>query len=90
MHDDQKTADAISESGEVLLAEVESMLDALRKQMPTAEELQWLKERKLDDERAAWLWQQIRKHAPWVGVVAAMIGGGLAWLVNNSVHVTSK
>lgn len=90
MMDHQHVAEAVGASGEHVLAEVEEMLAELRAQMPTAAELKWLQDRKLQDERAAWLWQKLRAHVPWVFVVATLIGAGLAYLAQHSVHVTSK
>ena len=56
----------------------------LSERLPTNAEMAYLRERKAADENAAWLWRTIKTHAPWVSVVASMIGTALWWL---SAHV---
>lgn len=82
-----KTQPDLTDDQEACVAEIVAQM---RAQLPTPEELQYLRDRKLADERAAWAWQQIRKHAPWVAVVASMVGTGVAYLLTHSIHISGK
>ncbi len=72
------------------IEELAKMLSALEERIPTEQELAWLRERRIEAERVEWLRAQIKRHAPWVLTVSGIVGGVVAWLVNHSVHVTSK
>lgn len=71
---------------EYLLREIER----LRDELPTADEMAYLRRRKLDDERAAWAWQQVRRHAPWVAGLASAISGVVVYLATHSVTISGK
>lgn len=90
-HGDPNGADeiavaALSRQVEYLAAEL-SRLEAM---LPTAEEAEYLRRRKVEDDRASWAWQTIKTHAPWVSAVLAMLGGVAYWVLTHTISVAPK
>jgi len=46
--------------------------------------------KELADENAAWMWRMVKTHAPWVTVVASMIGSGVYWVLTHTITIGSK
>jgi hypothetical protein len=69
------------------IREMQEAIEALRKQMPTPEELAYLRQRKTADERVAWLLDSCKKHLPWF-VPVLSFGGGLAYWVIKQIAQT--
>jgi hypothetical protein len=42
------------------------------------------------DENAAWLWTQIRRHAPWVVMVGSLVGSLIVWLLTHTINIEGK
>lgn len=60
-----------------------SMLGSLEKRIPSAEELAYLRERKLADDRASWAWSWLRQNMPAIFIVASTIGSGIYWAISH-------
>lgn len=72
------------------IGEMHKELAELRKALPTPEEVAFLREKKRADENAAWMWRMVKTHAPWVTVVASMIGSGVYWVLTHTITIGSK
>lgn len=84
--DDQTVAEALSKQVEYLAAE----LSRLEARLPTAEEAEYLRRRKLEDDRASWAWHTIKTHAPWVSAVLAMISAAAYWVLTHTISIGTK
>lgn len=60
---------------------------ALKARLPTDEELAYLRNAKLERERSAWAWQQIRLYAPWVVAVTSAVSSAAYWI---ATHISIK
>lgn len=56
---------------------------ALRRRVPTDEEMAYLRNRKEADERAAWAWRMLRTYVPWVTSIGAALGTAAYWFVTH-------
>jgi hypothetical protein len=63
--------------------EVAQMLIAIRREMPSEADLQFLRSERITRERAAWAWQIIRKYVPVISGVISSIALGVYWLVTH-------
>ena len=75
---------------EAVVAELHRENDALMAQiaaidarMPSTEELAYLRNRKLADERASWAWQWLRTNVPIIAAVCTALGAAAYWLANH-------
>lgn len=84
--DDEAVAAALAKHVEYLAVEM-SRLEA---RLPTAEEAEYLRRRKLEDDRASWAWHTIKTHAPWISAVIAMLGGVAYWVLTHTINVSPK
>lgn len=84
--EDEAVAAALSRQIEYLAGEI-SRLEA---RVPTAEEAEYLRRRKLDDDRASWAWHTIKTHAPWVGSLLGAVGVLAWWVLTHTINVTAK
>lgn len=84
--EDEAVAAALARQVEYLAAE----LSRLEARLPTAEEAEYLRRRKLDDDRASWAWHVIKTHAPWVTTVLGALGLGAWWVLTHTISVTAK
>lgn len=67
------------EANEDLAAE----LLAMRRRLPSDEEMAYLRNRKEADERAAWAWKMIRTYVPWLASIGTALGTAAYWLVTH-------
>jgi hypothetical protein len=67
-----------------LIRELRRLFDA------HAADLAYAHRKRLEDEHAAWAWQQIKRHAPWVGTLAALIASVVGYLATHSFNISSK
>lgn len=74
------------EQAEYILAEI----GRLQSILPTPDEMVYLRQRKLDDERATWAWQQVRKHAPWVAGLASALSAVVVFLASHNFTISGK
>lgn len=65
-------------------------LARLEARLPTSEEADYLRKRKLEDDRASWAWQTIKTHAPWVTALLAMLGAVAYWVLTHTINVSTK
>ena len=72
------TPPIISDDDLALLSAIKSL---------TAEDIAFLHRKRLEDDRAAWVWQIVRTHAPWVMVIASMIGSGVYWVLTHTISI---
>ena len=86
VHDQEADNAEMRRENEFLMMQIEE----LKRRIPSDDELAWMRATRREQENAAWAWQQIRKHAPWVLAVATTIGAGLAYLAGHNVHVMPK
>ena len=56
----------------------------------TPEELTYLRKRKEQDERAAWAWQVIRTHAPWLLAIGSALGSAAYWFLTHTISIGPK
>lgn len=63
---------------------------AMEARLPSAEDVAWLHNKRVESERALWAWQQIKRYAPGVGIVASLIGAALTYLANNVITIGHK
>lgn len=86
VHDQEADNAEMRKENEYLLMEIED----LRRRVPTDDELAFLRAKKEADDNAAWLWRMVKAYAPWVSVVASLIGSGLYWLATHTIVIGSK
>ena len=67
-----------------------SALAALEARMPTDEEVAYLRNRREQDERSAWVWQVIRQHAPWVLGIGSALGTVLYWFLTHTITIKGQ
>lgn len=53
----------------------------------TPEEVQWLRMRKLQDERSAWAWKVVKAYFPWIVSIGGTATSVIYWVVT---HFTWK
>lgn len=78
---------------ESLLKQIDYLAGELARveaRMPSADELEYLRQTKLDSDRASWAWQVIKRHAPWVAAVGAMCGSVAWWILTHTVNISPK
>lgn len=56
---------------------------AIDARMPSIEELAYLRNRKLADERASWAWQWLRTNVPILAAVCGAMGAAAYWAVTH-------
>lgn len=66
------------------------VIERLEKQVPSAEDVAYLKRKREEDEAISYLWGLIKKHAPWVATVSALIGSAVAYVLTHNFHITNK
>lgn len=86
VHDQEADNAEMRKENEYLLMEIED----LRRRVPTDDELAFLRAKKEADDNAAWLWRMVKAYAPWVSVVASLIGSGIYWLATHTIVIGSK
>lgn len=64
---------------DALMAQIAS-LDA---RMPSAEEMAYMRNRKLADERASWAWQWLRVNVPIIAGLCSALGAAAYWAANH-------
>ena len=62
----------------------------LESEMPSGEELAYLRNRKEADERAAWAWRVIKQYAPWVASAASAIGVAAWYVLTHTITVNTS
>ena len=79
---------------EAVVTELQRENDALMAQIASlesrtlsSEELAYLRNRKLADERAGWAWQWLRSNVPIITAVCSALGVAAYWLIT---HVSIK
>lgn len=65
-------------------------LASLEERMPTAEDMAYLRNRREQDERSAWVWQVIRQHAPWLLGVGSALGTVVYWFLTHTVSIGNR
>jgi hypothetical protein len=55
-----------------------------------ADDLQYAHRKRMEEEHAIWAWQQIKKHAPWVSTLAALVATVVGYLVTHTINVSGK
>ena len=56
---------------------------SLESRLPSAEELAYLRNRKLADERATWAWRWLRSNVPIITAVCGGFAGAIYWLATH-------
>lgn len=56
---------------------------SLEARIPSAEELAYLRNRKLADERASWAWQWLRLNVPIITAVCGGLAAAVYWLATH-------
>lgn len=67
-----------------------SVIAGLEKRLPTDEELAYLRNRKEQDDHAAWVVKVIKANAPWLMALLSMAGTLTYWLLTHSVSIKDK
>lgn len=71
-------------------AEIRALARLLAEGGLTAEDIIYLHRKRDEEDHARWAWQQIKKHAPWVSIVAAGIASAIGYLASHSINVSGK
>lgn len=69
----------LQRENDALMAQIAS----LEARTPSSEELAYLRNRKLADERASWAWQWLRTNVPIITAVCGALGAGSYWLITH-------
>ena len=56
---------------------------AMRLRVLTPEEMAYVRNRKLADERAGWAWQWLRANVPWIAGCVSAFGAAVYWFATN-------
>lgn len=80
-------AQRLTRENTYLAGELAKVEEQLATRLPSEREMQYLRERMRYDDNAAWAWQQIRKHLPWVVAVASLIGSLIVWLFTHDIKI---
>lgn len=59
------------------------MIASLETRVPSTEELAYLRNRKMADERASWAWQWLRTNVPIITAVCGAFGAALYWAITH-------
>lgn len=62
-------------------------IEELKSRVLTEAEVACLREVKLERERSAWAWSQIRTYAPWIVAITSAASSAIYWLVT---HISFK
>lgn len=65
-------------------------LAAIEERMPSEEDMAYLRNRREQDERSAWVWQVIRQHAPWLLAIGSAAGTVIYWFLTHTVTIKSS
>ncbi len=60
-----------------------AQIASLDARMPSLEEITYLRNRKLADERASWAWQWLRTNVPILAAVCGAMGAAAYWAVTH-------
>lgn len=58
-------------------------VELLKSRVLTDEELAFVRNAKLERERSAWAWQQLRMYAPWVVAITSAVSSAIYWVVTH-------
>ena len=79
---------SLDEEREAIKKQLDYLASALaRIDVLTDEEMAYIRNRKIDDERASWAWKKIKAHAPWITGIGTAIGGMIYWLLTHAVTI---
>ena len=87
---DQSQAARLARENSYLAGEISKLEDEIATRLPSSEELAYIRTRMRADENAAWLWTQIRRHAPWVVMVGSLVGSLIVWLLTHTINIEGK
>jgi hypothetical protein len=65
-------------------------MDILKAQIPSAEDLAFLKTAREEKEHMTWIWAQTKKHFPWVAAVITVGGSAIVYVLTHHFHITPK
>lgn len=77
--DPEAVVNELQRENDALMAHIAS----LEARTPSSEELAYLRNRKLADERASWAWQWLRTNVPIITAVCGGIGAALYWAITH-------
>lgn len=77
--DPEAVAAELQRENDALMAQIAS----LEARVPSSEELAYLRNRKLADERASWAWQWLRTNVPVITAVCGALGAALYWALTH-------
>lgn len=60
-----------------------ALIASLEARMPTDEEVAYLRNRKLADERASWAWQWLRANVPIISAVCGAFAAAIYWIATH-------
>ena len=69
----------LQRENDALMAQIAS----LESRVPSSEELAYLRNRKMADERASWAWQWLRTNVPIITAVCGAFGAALYWAITH-------
>ena len=73
-----------------LLRENDYLADVIaemEKRVPSAEEMAYLRNRKEQDEHAAWVIKLLRANAGWIFVLLGVIGSAVYWFFTHTISI---
>lgn len=77
--DPDALAHELHRENDALMAQIAS----LEARVPSSEELAYLRNRKLADERASWAWQWLRTNVPIMTAVCGAVGAFAYWAITH-------
>lgn len=77
--DPEAVVNELQRENDALMAQIAS----LEARVPSSEELAYLRNRKLADERASWAWQWLRTNVPIMTAVCGAVGAFAYWAITH-------
>jgi hypothetical protein len=65
-------------------------MDLLKQQIPSAEDLAYLRRKREEDQHMTWIWAMTKKHFPWVAAVITVGGSAIVYVLTHHFHITPK
>jgi hypothetical protein len=67
---------------------LKNTVDELSRLVPTAEEHAFIRNKMQEDETMALVWKLVKAHAPWVTILASMMGSAVYWFATHSISIS--
>ncbi len=75
---------------EYLLGVIDRLEKHIAEHTLSEDDLAYLKRKRQEDEHFAYLWQMVKRHAPWVATVCAFLSWAVTYVLTHNFHVSNK